>query len=101
MHVATFIRIVEVSIAACSTIYANKHVYNCLQLRVALSIPHNPAIHILRSVDIINLPAKVFTMRKARITEHKIIAVIKSVEAGRTVKDVRREAGSSEATYSN
>lgn len=33
-------------------------------------------------------------MRKARFTEHQIIAVIKSVEAGRTVKDVCREAGS-------
>ncbi|TQN75937.1 UNVERIFIED_ORG: transposase [Citrobacter freundii] len=30
-------------------------------------------------------------MRKARFTEHQIIAVIKSVEAGRTVKDVCRE----------
>ena len=27
-------------------------------------------------------------MRKARFTEHQIIAVLKSVEAGRTVKDV-------------
>lgn len=32
-------------------------------------------------------------------TEHQIIAVIKSVEAGRTVKDVCREAGISEDTY--
>ena len=38
-------------------------------------------------------------MRKASFTEHQIIAVIKSVEAGRTVKDVCREAGISEATY--
>lgn len=38
-------------------------------------------------------------MRKARFTEHQIIAVIKSVEAGRTVKDVCREAGISEAAY--
>lgn len=38
-------------------------------------------------------------MRKARFTEHQIIAVIKSVKAGRTVKDVCREAGISEATY--
>lgn len=38
-------------------------------------------------------------MRKARFTEHQIITVIKSVEAGRTVKDVCREAGISEATY--
>ena len=40
-------------------------------------------------------------MRKASFTEHQIIAVIKSVEAGRTVKDVCREAGISEATYYN
>ncbi|GCQ73011.1 IS1400 transposase [Escherichia coli] len=40
-------------------------------------------------------------MRKARFTEYQIIAVIKSVEAGRTVKDVCREAGISEATYYN
>lgn len=38
-------------------------------------------------------------MRKARFTEYQIIAVIKSVEAGRTVKDVCREAGISEGTY--
>ncbi|HAT4610250.1 TPA: transposase, partial [Citrobacter freundii] len=38
-------------------------------------------------------------MRKARFTEHQIIAVIKSVESGRIVKDVCREAGISEATY--
>lgn len=35
-------------------------------------------------------------MRKARFTEHQIIAVLKSVEAGRTVKDVCREAGNPE-----
>ena len=35
-------------------------------------------------------------MRKVRVTEHQIIAVIKSVEAGRTVKDVCREADISE-----
>ncbi|EHI7576299.1 IS3 family transposase [Salmonella enterica] len=40
-------------------------------------------------------------MRKTRFTEHQIIAVIKSVEAGRTVKDVCRETGISEATYYN
>ena len=36
-------------------------------------------------------------MCKARFTEHQIIAVIKSVEAGRDVEDVGREAGISEA----
>lgn len=40
-------------------------------------------------------------MRKARFTEHQVIAVIKLVEAGRTVKDVCREAGISEATWDN
>ena len=40
-------------------------------------------------------------MRKVRFTEHQIITVIKSVEAGRTVKDICREAGISEATYDN
>lgn len=38
-------------------------------------------------------------MSKARFTEHQIIAVIKSFEAGRTVKNICREAGISEATY--
>ena len=40
-------------------------------------------------------------MRKTRFTEHQIIAVLKSVEAGRTVKDVCREAAVSEASYYN
>ena len=40
-------------------------------------------------------------MRKARFIEHQIIAVLKSVEVGRTVKDVCREAGISEASYYN
>lgn len=40
-------------------------------------------------------------MRKARFTEHQIITVLKSVEAGRTVKGVCREAGISEASYYN
>lgn len=34
-------------------------------------------------------------------TEHQVIAVLKSVEAGRTVKDVCREAVISEASYYN
>ncbi len=40
-------------------------------------------------------------MRKVRFTESQIIAVIKAVEAGRTVKDVCLEAEISEATYYN
>ncbi|WP_268745903.1 aspartate/glutamate racemase family protein [Pectobacterium brasiliense] len=40
-------------------------------------------------------------MRKARFTEHQIITVLKSVEAGRTVKDACREAEISEASYYN
>ncbi|EMG9490601.1 IS3 family transposase [Serratia marcescens] len=40
-------------------------------------------------------------MCKARFTEHQIITVLKSVEAGRTVKDVCREAGISEASFYN
>ncbi|ESE71954.1 transposase [Salmonella enterica subsp. enterica serovar Paratyphi B str. SARA62] len=40
-------------------------------------------------------------MRKARITAHQIIAVIRSVESRRTVKDACREAGISEATRDN
>ncbi|CAK8742731.1 hypothetical protein SODG_005985 [Sodalis praecaptivus] len=38
-------------------------------------------------------------MRKARFTEHQIITVLKSVKAGRTVKNVCHEAGISEASY--
>ena len=40
-------------------------------------------------------------MRKARFTEHQIITVIKSVEAGRTVKDLCRKFGISKGTYYN
>ncbi len=40
-------------------------------------------------------------MCKTQFTEHQIIAVLKSVEVGRTVKDVCREAGISEASNYN
>ncbi|KHO37713.1 transposase [Enterobacter sp. FB] len=38
-------------------------------------------------------------MLKARFTDHQNIAVLKSVEAGRAVKDVCREACIFEASY--
>lgn len=38
-------------------------------------------------------------MHKARFTEHQIITVIKTVEAGRSVKDISREVSISKATY--
>lgn len=40
-------------------------------------------------------------MRKIRFTDYQIIAILNSVEAGRTVKDVYREAAISEASYYN
>lgn len=40
-------------------------------------------------------------MRKVQFTEHQIITVRKSVEVGRIVKYVCREAGISEASYYN
>lgn len=38
-------------------------------------------------------------MRKVRFTEHKIIAVLKSVETGRAVRGLYREAGVSGTSY--
>lgn len=40
-------------------------------------------------------------MRKIRFTLHQIIAVLKSVEVGKTAKDVCREAAISETCYYN
>ena len=40
-------------------------------------------------------------MRKSCYTETQIITILKAVEAGRTVKDVCREYGISDATYYN
>jgi putative transposase len=38
-------------------------------------------------------------MKRSRFSEHQIIAMLKAVEAGRSVKDVCRENEVSEATY--
>ena len=38
-------------------------------------------------------------MRKSKFSEHQIIAILKAVEAGRSVRDVCREHEVSEATY--
>src|SRR3989442_14978634 len=38
-------------------------------------------------------------MRKSKFSEHQIIAILKAVEAGRTVRDVCREHEVSDATY--
>lgn len=38
-------------------------------------------------------------MRKSRFTEHQIVRILKFVESGRTVKEVCREHGVSNATY--
>ena len=38
-------------------------------------------------------------MRKSKFSEHQIIAILKAVEAGLTVRDVCREHEISEATY--
>ena len=38
-------------------------------------------------------------MRKSKFSEHQIIAILKAVEAGRTVRDVCREHDISDPTY--
>ena len=38
-------------------------------------------------------------MKRSKFSEHQIIAILKAVEAGRTVRDVCREHEISEATY--
>jgi putative transposase len=38
-------------------------------------------------------------MRKSKFSEHQIIAILKAVESGRTVRDVCREHEISDASY--
>lgn len=38
-------------------------------------------------------------MKKSKFSEHQIIAILKAVEGGRTVRDVCREHEVSDATY--
>ena len=40
-------------------------------------------------------------MKKSRYSETQIVRILKEVEAGKRVKDVRREHGIAEATYYN
>ena len=42
-----------------------------------------------------------FTMRSSRFSETQVVRILKEVEGGRTVKDVSREYGVSEATFYN
>ncbi len=62
-----------------------------------VSIPEKSPIHFQRSSSILICILR----RSLCATEHQIIAVLKPVEAGRTVKDICREAGISEASYYN
>ncbi len=38
-------------------------------------------------------------MKRSKFSEHQIIAILRAVEAGRTIKDICREHEISEATY--
>lgn len=38
-------------------------------------------------------------MKRSKFSEHQIVRILKEVEGGRTVKEVCREYGFSEATY--
>ncbi len=40
-------------------------------------------------------------MKKARFTESKIVSILKEQEAGRTVQEIAREYGISQATFYN
>ncbi len=40
-------------------------------------------------------------MKRSRFSEHQIVRILKEVESGRTVKEVCREYGFSDATYYN
>ena len=40
-------------------------------------------------------------MRRSKYSEHQIVRILKEVEGGRTVKEVCREYGFSDATYYN
>lgn len=73
----------------------DNHLTHCV------SIPVKWPIHFYISSDILIMFLEEIVMRKARFTEHQIITVLKSAETGRTVKDVCREAGISEASYYN
>ena len=71
------------------------------QYRRHCEYPGKTVHSLLRSSDILIMSPEEIAIRKALFTEHQIIAVLKSVEAGRTVIDVCREADISKASYYN
>lgn len=66
-----------------------------------VSIPTLRLVLSQRTSDLLIMSPEVIAMCEIRFIEYQIIAVLKSVEAGRTVKNVCREAAISEASYYN
>lgn len=62
----------------------------------SVNAPAKRVIYFLIPSDILNMSFKETAIRKARFTEHQIITVLKSHEAGWRVKYVCRKAGISE-----
>ena len=44
---------------------------------------------------------ELLSMKRSKFSEHQIVRILKEVEGGRTVKEVCREYGFSDATYYN
>src|SRR5206468_10142834 len=52
-------------------------------------------------IRVISLILKHVSMKKTRFTETQIVSILKQQEAGRSVKDICREHGISDATFYN